>query len=102
MPQTDKKTNWLKNHIKKHKNKTLRLPSVVNRHLNLINKIIEDKRKKETRLLKSRRWVQEVEKFDDDTTLRETIDNEGDFFGNSAYNDKNFVYNDQPYFEKLI
>ena len=39
--------------------------------------------------------------------MRETIDNEGDFFYfflfcNYANNDENVVYNDQPYFEEPI
>ena len=51
--------------------------------------------------------MQEIEKFNGDTSVRETIDNEGDFFFiflfcNYANNDENVVYNDQPYFEKPI
>ena len=35
--------------------------------------------------------------------MRETIDDEGDFFFcNSTNNDENVVYNDQPYFEQPI
>ena len=49
--------------------------------------------------------VREFEKSDNDATFRETINDKCDFlfyFSNSANNDKNVVYNDQPYFEEPI
>ena len=48
--------------------------------------------------------MQEVKKSNGDTIVRETIFDKGDFLcvGNSANNDKNVIYNDQPYFEEPI
>ena len=73
------------------KRKTLRFMSVVRRHLNLINKIIED-RKEEKRL--------DYQKVEGEC---KKLRNVGNFFlGNSANNDENVVYNDQPYFLEPI
>ena len=78
----------------------IKLKIHVSFYLNLINKITKDRK----RLLESRRRVREIEKFNGETSVRETIDNEGDFFlfCNYANNDENVVYNDQPYFEEPI
>ena len=48
--------------------------------------------------------MREIEKFNSDNSVRETIDNECDFFlfCNCANNDENVVYNNQPYFEEPI
>ena len=45
----------------------------------------------------------EVEKFDGDAIVRETIDDKGDFFKKKfANNVENVVYNNQPHFKKPI
>ena len=77
------------------KRKTLRFMSFVRRHLNLINKIIED-RKEEKRL--------DYQKVEGECKKLRNVGNFFFFFflGNSANNDENVVYNDQPYFLEPI